>query len=231
MAFTELEKLEVKPKSAALMWFNSYSGTALKIPSTTVIIDPYQIKGFEVKKADLILISHEHYDHLDPDLVSSIQKNTNATILTSPVVARQLEDIPQDKIKTINMGDSFNIGKIKITAERARHPSQMPLTFVFETDDGIVIYHAIDSQTFDGMKKIGEKYKPDIAIIPVGIAPGVSITSALHAVELISPKVVIPHHTDLIEVEGPKFKRHVDEQMPYVKVVELKKGQIYTYSK
>jgi L-ascorbate metabolism protein UlaG (beta-lactamase superfamily) len=55
-------------------WFNRYSGITVKTPSKTVVIDPVDVKPRDFKVVDAVLVTHEHYDHLDQSLVAELQK-------------------------------------------------------------------------------------------------------------------------------------------------------------
>ena len=59
------------------VWLNQYAGILLKTPSKTLAIDPVDVKPKSLQGVDAILITHEHYDHLDPRLIIEVQKATN----------------------------------------------------------------------------------------------------------------------------------------------------------
>jgi len=70
-----IEKTPAK-NEVLFVWFNNYAGVTLKTPTKTLIVDPVDVKPRDFKNVDAILISHEHYDHLDQSLVSEIHKLT-----------------------------------------------------------------------------------------------------------------------------------------------------------
>lgn len=227
-SFNELEREKIAPKSLALMWYNFYSGTAIKTPSTLVHIDPVEIDPKTIGKADAVIVSHEHWDHYDRKIVEDIHRRTGAMIIgNDEVVSRLKATIPKKKVQTLRPGKELTLGKIRIMGERSKHPGREPLTLVITTEDGITVYHAIDSEPFEGMREIGERHKPDITIVPIGIAPGASPKAGVRIVELIRPKVAIPHHTR----QGfEEFEKQVKAKVPDVEIVLLEKGQIYEYS-
>ena len=78
------------------VWFNQYAGILLKTPSKTLAIDPVEIKPKSLQGIDAILITHEHYDHLDPRLITEIQKTTNCQIIADSASTKKLQHaIPQ----------------------------------------------------------------------------------------------------------------------------------------
>jgi L-ascorbate metabolism protein UlaG (beta-lactamase superfamily) len=222
MLFDRFNALEVKKNSISLMWFNRYSGTAIKTPGKSIVIDPTEIEA-ENLKVDILIVSHEHFDHLDKGIVGKMQSH----ILIGPSnVIGELKGTGKN-LRPIKLGEEIDIEGVKITGEKGMHPCIEPLSFVIKSEDGIVLYHAIDNQTFEGMKEIGEKYEPDIAIVPIGIAPGTSPGKGAEAIKLLKPKIAIPHHS---ERGFEEFERKVKESN-LAEVIILKRGEIYTYSK
>lgn len=78
------------------------------------------------------------------------------------------------------------------------------------------------------MKKIGEKYKPDIAFCTVDIAPGTSPRSGAEVAKLLQPKVVIPYHTGL---ESPlqEFVAILKREAPRIMTRILQRLEVYKY--
>ena len=216
IGFDEFNDLAVAENTFSLMWFNDYSGTAIKTHEKTIAIDPVDIvKGL---RPDMILISHSHFDHYDASIVEALRQRGTMIIAS--------KEVRIGGARSVSVGDVVEKDGIRIFAEKSVHPGEMPLTFVLELGNS-VIYHAIDSQTFDGMKGIGEKYKPDVAMVPIGIAPGTSPEAGARAVQLIRTKIAIPHQA---KSGFERFRDRVGELAPETKVVVLQKGEIYTYS-
>ena len=86
-----------EPNTIFFTWFNQYAGILLKTPSKTIVIDPVDIKVKNLPVVDAILITHEHYDHLDLQLVAAIQKATGCTVIADPASTKKLQNtlIPQ----------------------------------------------------------------------------------------------------------------------------------------
>ena len=220
--FDEFGSQEVEGDSIALTWFNDYSGFAIKTARETILIDPYDISEEDVVsiEPDIVLVSHEHPDHYNKKLLSKIAPKM---VIAPPNIAKKLKG---GDVRALSPGESID-GEIKIFAEKAVHPAMSPLTFVIRIGE-IVLYHMIDSMNFDELKDIGKKYGPDIAIIPIGIAPGTSPDKGAKAVEMLSPKVAIPSHS---KKGFEKFEDAVGTVKPDTDVVILRKGEVYTYSK
>ncbi|MDY6932569.1 MAG: MBL fold metallo-hydrolase [Halobacteriota archaeon] len=220
--FDEFISKEVNEDSIALTWFNDYSGFAIKSTKGTILIDPYDISEEDAKSisADMVLVSHGHPDHFNKKLLKEISPKMT---VTTPSIAKKLKD---GDVRALLPGESIE-GEIKILAEKAVHPAMNPITFVIQIGR-IVLYHMIDSMNFDELKGIGEKHDLDIAIVPIGIAPGTSPKKGAKAVGMLSPKVAIPHHT---KKGFEEFEEAVKKQNLGTDVAILQKGEVYTYSK
>jgi L-ascorbate metabolism protein UlaG (beta-lactamase superfamily) len=154
-----------------------------------IAIDPYNITTD--KKADLILVTHEHFDHCSPEDIKKIQHN-KTIIITEKDSSKKISG----DIRIIKPGDVINIDKIKIEGARAYnvnknfHPKANGwLGFIIEVD-GVKIYHAGDTDLIPEMKDI----RTDIALLPVSGTYVMTADEAIEAAKLINPKIAIPMH-------------------------------------
>ena len=155
----------------------------------TIYFDPYDIVAGP--KADLILISHEHFDHCSPDDVSKIQ-GPGTVIITDKTSAEKLTG----DVRIIAPGEFMSLGEVKIEAvpsynrDKDFHPKQKAwLGFVVEVD-GVRIYHAGDTDFIPEMKDL----KVDIALLPVSGTYVMTADQAVEAALAIQPKLAIPMH-------------------------------------
>ena len=157
---------------------------------TKVYFDPYQIQG-GLPKADVILVSHDHFDHCSPADIAKISKPD--TVVVGPAsIASKLPG----SVKAISAGGRITIGDIGIEAVPAYNPakpfhpkSSGYLGFVVSVD-GTSIYHAGDTDLIPEMKEI----KADVALLPVGGTYTMDPSEAARAVEAIKPRVAVPMH-------------------------------------
>ncbi|HEX5358997.1 MAG TPA: MBL fold metallo-hydrolase [Candidatus Nitrosotalea sp.] len=188
------------------------------IGNVTIIVDPYKITKKE--KADLVLISHNHFDHLSVDDLKNV-----STKDTSIVAAKECIDMLKGldfkekigispgeektvrgiKIKSIR---AYNITKINPDTKKPFHPKEdNKVGFLFELN-GITIYHAGDTDLIPEMSDL----KPDIALLPVSGTYVMTAQEAAKAVEKIKPKIAIPMHYGTIvgsEKDANEFKQLV----------------------
>ena len=163
-------------------------------------------------KIDLIIITHEHSDHFEPDLIIELQKKTDALVLTTPFVAQKLKKM-KTYVKPLKVGDSFILDTATFCAEHSNHPANQPLSFVV-CNEIATIYHPNDSRPFPEMSLIARKHSPDIMIYT-----GNLIGAIPEIVDLIKPGLIVTY-------PDPRLK-HID--MPGVAVKALKPGEISIY--
>lgn len=178
---------------------------SFKIETDKIIyIDPYEIE--EKEKADLILITHEHYDHCSPEDIKKIIK-IDTVIVTISSAASKLSG----NIKIVNPGDEIEIEGIKIKAvpsyniNKKFHPRDSNKVGFLVTLEGETVYHAGDTDFIPEMKDI----KTDIALLPVSGTYVMDPLEASKAAEIIKPKYVIPMHYGSIvgsREDAEKFK-------------------------
>ena len=155
----------------------------------TIYFDPYDISPGP--KADLILVSHEHFDHCSPDDVSKIQ-GPETVIITDKTSAEKLSG----DVRIIAPGESMSLGEVKIEAvpsyntDKDFHPKQKAwLGFILEVN-GVRIYHAGDTDFIPEMKGL----EVDIALLPVSGTYVMTAEQAVEAAQAIRPKLAIPMH-------------------------------------
>jgi L-ascorbate metabolism protein UlaG (beta-lactamase superfamily) len=213
------------------VWFNHYAGVLIKTPSKTLIIDPVDIRARSFPNADAILITHEHYDHLDQRLIAEIQKATNCTIIADPASTKRLQHaIPIGKLQQIRPGEETKIGEVSVKAEKCNHPAAEPVTYIITSEDNVKIYHTADSMPFPELAKIGEREKFDVAFCTVGIAPGTSPETGFEIARLTKPKVAVPYHTNSAAYQQ-QFAEILKKELPRTTCLIPELNKIYQVSK
>lgn len=208
---------------------------AFKIEGSKVIfIDPF-ITGNpkspigdvnRVDKADVVIVTHDHGDHGFDDAVKICQKTGAYFVSQYELVVKS----GLQKVEPMNIGGFVNVGGlgVEVAFTPAWHTAQLgDPTGVIVKIDGKTIYHAGDTGLFSDMKLIGELYKPDLALLPIGSRFTMDVFQAAKAVEFISPKYVIPMHYntfDLINADPEEFKKLVGNK---AQVVILNPGESF----
>ncbi len=131
---------------------------------------------------DVILISHDHYDHLGAGTIrrlAQIEAARNARWVTTIGVEEILRSFGVDSSRctTLNWTEKVTIGSVTITALPARHFSGRSLFNRFETlwasfaltGPEHRVYYGADSGEWDGFREIGEQYGPfDLTMLEIG---------------------------------------------------------------
>lgn len=171
-----------------------------------MILDPFldespvaPIKSHEVK-ADYILVSHGHFDHIAD--AEKIAKANQATIIATYEICEWFNRRGISSTHAMNVGGMhrFHFGRVKMTP--ALHTSMLPdgsyggnpVGFLLLLDDGN-IYFACDTGIFLDMELIGD-HGLDLAILPIGDNFTMGPEDALRAVKLLRPKKVVPVHVN-----------------------------------
>lgn len=135
----------------AVAWVNSYSAVAIKSADTTLLIDPVSMDVPAGAALDLIAISHDHLDHWDPKLVLELQKRTGAKVVTSAPLASRLESFGVANVAAMRVGESVQVRKTTLRAERCDHAATEPLSFSVEVTGGVSVYLPGDTTPFPEM--------------------------------------------------------------------------------
>jgi L-ascorbate metabolism protein UlaG (beta-lactamase superfamily) len=219
-------------KNAILfVWFNHYSGVLIKTPSKTLVVDPVDVKARNLHDVDAILITHEHYDHLDQRLIAEIQKATSCTVIADPASTKSLQHaIPPEKLQEIRPGAETKIGEVSVKAEKCNHPAAAPVTFIITSEDGVKVFHTADSLPFPELAAIGEREKFDVVFCTVGIAPGASPETGFEIARLTKPQVAVPYHTNSA-ANQQKFAEILKKELPRTACLIPELNKIYQVSK
>ena len=158
-----------------------------------IYTDPFNIKNKDT--ADIILITHEHFDHCSPGDVKALQ-GPKTVIVTTPDCAKKLSG----NIKTVRAGDKITVEGIEIEAvpsyntNKNFHPKDNEWVGYIFTVRGQRIYLAGDTDYIPEMKNI----KVDIALLPVSGTYVMTAQEAVKAALDINPRIAIPMHYDSI---------------------------------
>jgi L-ascorbate metabolism protein UlaG (beta-lactamase superfamily) len=217
--------------SILFVWLNNYAGILLKTPSKTIAVDPVDVKPKTLQNVDVILITHEHYDHLDPPLISEIQKATNCTVIADSTSTKKLKHIiPSEKLQEIESGSEIKIGEVSVKAKKSNHPAQTPVTYIITSEDQVKVYHTADSLPFPELAAMGQEEKFDVVFCTVGIAPGASPQTGFEIARLTKPHVAVPYHTATVESQK-EFAALLQTELPRTSCLIPEQNKIYQVSK
>ena len=145
-------------------------------------------------KADIILITHEHHDHFDPDAIAQLTK-ASTKIYLNPAVQKMLGSGKAlkngDKVKVANDITIEAVPAYNTTPGREQfHPKGRDNGYIL-TLDGMRIYIAGDTEDIPEMANIKDI---SIAFLPCNQPYTMTIEQAANAAKIIKPKVLFPYH-------------------------------------
>lgn len=172
----------------------------------TVAVDPFlsnNPKGAvppDAIRCDAVVISHGHADHLG-DTVAIAKKN-GATVYSSFEICNWLGEQGIEATEPGNPGGRIAADWGWVAFTPAFHSSSyegrymgQPMGLMIHLG-GKTVYHCGDTGLFGDMKLLGEIYRPDVALVPIGDRFTMGPELASRAAELIRPTVAIPMHYD-----------------------------------
>ncbi|HEX2622753.1 MAG TPA: metal-dependent hydrolase [Phototrophicaceae bacterium] len=210
-----------------------------------ILVDPW-INGNPVfpealkddLKANLILITHGHGDHMDVEWLKASAMDTNIRIAAQAQVRTYLTTLGFKNFEGINTGGTIDVQGLKISMTLAYHSSQINLPdgttgytheaigYVLTTSD-TSIYFAGDTALFGDMQLIKEIYHPKIAVLPIGDRVTMGPREAAYATKLLGVSHVIPMHYGTFPFLTGTAEMLVDavKDQPNVKIHALKAGE------
>ncbi len=167
-----------------------------------IAIDPYNLSDKVQDKADLILITHSHYDHCSIKDISRLARE--GSVIVIPVDAQsKITKIENVDMQIIEIGDELEFGKIKIEAVPAYnigkefHPKKEGWIGYIIKINGLIIYHSGDTDKIPEMEKLtgyGKHGSELIAFLPVSGKFVMDAEEAAEAAFLMKPSLAIPMH-------------------------------------
>jgi len=205
---------------------------------TVIYIDPWKLQG-AAKDADVVLVSHSHYDHYSQEDIDKVSGADTQLLASNDVVATAggravTPGLAVELVvataggRAVTPGLAVELDGVKIIGVAAYNPAKQfhPkrnqwLGFVVELG-GKRIYYAGDTDLINEMKELKDI---DLALLPVGGTYTMSATEAAEAVGRIGPKQAVPYHWGDI-VGGPSDAEQFAEKAQCARIATTPRSTI-----
>jgi len=210
--------------SVIVKWLG-HASFQIKADDKNIYIDPYE--GEYAEKADLVLVTHSHFDHCDTSKIEKVKKKDTVIICPPECVSRL-----SGNVKAIKPGEKIEVDGVTVEAVHAYnykrfrspgnpfHPKGFGNGYII-TVGGKRIYHAGDTDFIPEMRDLKNI---SLALLPSGGTYTMDNLEAAEAALAIKPEAVIPMHR--WDSDPEVFRRKVEESSD-IKVILLNPGEEY----
>jgi L-ascorbate metabolism protein UlaG (beta-lactamase superfamily) len=156
-----------------------------------------------IDRADLILLSHGHFDHAG-DIVP-VSRATGAPVVAVFELSVWLGKKGLQNVQGMGIGGTVTVAGLDVTMTAAVHTSSIvendtivylgqPAGFVVRLENQQAFYFAGDTALFGDMRLIGEMYSPEIAFLPIGDHYTMGPDAAARAARMLGVRQIVPMH-------------------------------------
>ena len=194
--------------------------SSIRISKNKVIyIDPFKIDK-NYNDADIIFITHDHYDHYSEEDIDKVINENTTIIIPKELLTKILrKGINKNEVITVESNKEYMVQGIKFetipayNTNKTFHPKENDWVGYIITLDGIRYYIAGDTDITEENRKV----KCDVAFVPVGGTYTMDFKEAAQLINEIQPKIAVPIHygnvvgtkqdaTDFIKLLHPNIK-------------------------
>jgi L-ascorbate metabolism protein UlaG (beta-lactamase superfamily) len=223
------------PAGTLVAWWLGQSGFLFKSPSGMLAVDLYlsehltrkyagtnrphirmtrsPISGHELAAVDLVLASHKHSDHFDPETLTAILAASPAVFGFPEAIRDHAEalGLPADRLIGLDAGDCIERAGFRVRAVPSAHENldtdaagrHLYLGSVIESE-GLRLYHSGDSLVYPGLAETLSAGPMDVLFLPIngrdparGVPGNMSAGEAVQLAAQVRPRFVVPHHYDM----------------------------------
>lgn len=184
-----------------------------------IYFDPFKLNGKCDNDADVIFITHSHYDHFSPEDIKQIKKDNTAIVVTKDLTDKAIAcGFSVDNVLTVFPKEEYEFAGIKFKTipayniNKQFHKREYDwVSYILEIDDKIV-YVAGDTDLTEEAKNV----KCDIALVPVGGTYTMTADEAADLIKEILPELAIPTHYQTVVgsvADADRFKDLLEGQV------------------
>lgn len=249
-----IQKTKIQEGEVAIFWL-AQAGFAYKTAAGRIIyLDPYLSDVVETNfgfkrmmpapitagevRADLVLCTHEHLDHMDTDALPIIARNTRAKFAGPSECIKEFAKIgiPGERCVLLESGETAEIAGVRVTGVYADHGEYAPDALGLVLDiDGIRIYHTGDTAYRPEEMRPAVAMKPDVLIPCINGAFGnMDSRDAAQLTRDVSPRLAIASHFWMFVIHGgdPASYLELAKQLaPETEAIVMQPGEMRIVSR
>ena len=183
--------------------------------SKTIYFDPWDVES--EKDADVVFVTHDHFDHYDAKTIKRIIKEDSKVVIPVSILEIVKKDFDEAILYPVEADKEYEVNGIKFATVRGYnnaptqfHPIEKGyLGYVVELD-GLSYYVTSDSDNTEDARKV----KCDVLLVPIGGKYTMDVDAGVDLVLTINPKLAIPTHYGGVagsKEDGETFKRKIHE--------------------
>lgn len=185
-----------------------------------IYIDPYNLKEkSKCADADIIFITHNHYDHFSKEDIKKIKKDSTRIVLTEDIYEEAIQlGFEKESIIVVAPNNSYKIDDITFLTifsyniNKKFHPKENNWVGYIINVDNVKYYIAGDTDLTEESKQV----ECDVAFLPVGGTYTMTYEEAASLANIIKPKVVVPIHYGVLvgsKEDALNFKELIDKDV------------------
>lgn len=219
-----------------ITWFG-HSNFRFKDKGKTLFIDPFfvgnpsaPITYDQVSEADVILVTHDHTDHVGQALEMAVKLDAEVVGVSDTIQNLIAQGLPESLGVPMHIGGTVERGGFKIKMVQALHSSLTGIAvgFIVTAQGGTCFYHAGDTGLFGDMALFAKFHDIDMAMLPIGGRFTMDAKEAAYACTLLECDTVVPMHWGtwgILENNTAAFEAELDKTAPRTKLQVLEKGK------
>ena len=262
-SLAEQMSAQAVPAGAVGVWWLGQASVVLKVAETIAYVDPYlaaderrlsppPMTPRQVDNADLVLLTHDHSDHVDPETLPSLAAASPQArfVAPAPIVGRVAELVgDRERVVAARVGTPLQLGAIEIHPVAAKHEEfdEDPefgfphLGYVLRLG-GVTVYHAGDTVPYDGLVETLTPFAIHLAFLPIngrdffrtrrGVLGNMDYREAAEVAAAIGVETVIPVHYGMFAgntVPPGHFVSYLAEHYPGVQTHVLGRSCLFLY--